>query len=34
MLKRGQTVIVISDKGMAYEADILATAKDDNGPCS
>ena len=31
MLKRGQTVIVISDKGIAYEADIVATAKDDNG---
>lgn len=31
MLKRGQTVIVISDKGIAYEADIVATAKDDSG---
>ena len=31
MLKRGQTVIVISDKGIAYQADIVATAKDDSG---
>lgn len=31
MLKRGQTVIVISDKGIAYEAEIVATAKDDSG---
>lgn len=31
MLKRGQTVIVITDKGIAYEADIVATAKDDSG---
>jgi hypothetical protein len=31
MYKRGQTVIVITDKGIAYEADIVATAKDDQG---
>jgi hypothetical protein len=31
MLKRGQTVIVITDKGIAYQADIVATAKDDSG---
>ncbi len=31
MFKRGQTVIVISDKGLAYQADIVATAKDDRG---
>jgi hypothetical protein len=31
MLKTGQTVIVITDKGIAYEADIVATAKSDSG---
>jgi len=31
MLKRGQTVIVITDKGIAYQAELVATAKDDSG---
>jgi hypothetical protein len=31
MLNRGQTVIVVTDKGISYEADIVATAKSDSG---
>ena len=32
MLEIGQKVIVITDKGIAYDATILARAKGDDGP--
>jgi hypothetical protein len=31
MFQRGQKVVVITDKGISYEAIILAIAKDDEG---
>lgn len=31
MLRRGQTVIAVTGKGISYEANIVATAKSDHG---
>ncbi len=32
MYEIGQKVLVITDKGIAFDATVLATAKGDNGP--